>query len=435
MGIKVAVTTIGCKLNQFESMAMREALEGSGFSIVRFEPGAKIYIINTCTVTSRSDYKGRQMVRRALRMKPPNGLVVVTGCQAQLRPNEFMALGADLVMGNSEKARIVTLIQDVLQGVSKGMQVKPIHEVKEFQHVSIRSFPGYSRAFLKVQDGCDNRCTYCTVWMARGAARSADPSWVVEAARNLVSSGYKELILTGINLGAYRWRERDLSRLLEALLSVNGLDRIRLSSIEPQEFTPALKRLILQEDRIAPHLHIPMQSGDDRILDLMGRNYTAETFARLVEELVQGREGMGIGVDVMVGFPGEDEEAFENTKSLLETLPIYYMHIFTYSPRPRTFAAAMANQVPSEAKEERYQELKMLKEKKISVFRKAHLGKPIKVLLEGRRDRDTGFPRGISDNYIPFLFLKEPGGKRGEYLTALGEKMVSGLLAGRAIRD
>ncbi len=428
---KVAIATIGCKLNQFETMAMREALEESGFPLVPFAPGAQVYIVNTCTVTSRSDYKGRQMVRRALRMKPHGGLVVATGCQAQLRPMEFLDLGADLVIGNAEKAQIAHLLQEALEGKIRGAKVEPIRRVREFQHMQIHSFPGYSRAFLKVQDGCNNRCTYCTVWMARGPARSASPSWVLEEAKVLVDAGYRELVLTGIHLGAYHWEEWDLSHLLEALLSVNGLEKIRLSSIEPQEFSPTLKDLVINEERIAPHLHIPMQSGDNKVLNLMGRHYTREAFAQLVEELVQGRKGMGVGVDVMVGFPGEDQEAFENTRSLLEALPIYYTHIFTYSPRPQTPAAAMDHQVPPEVKEERYQILRDLRIKKMSTFRRAYLGKPLLVLLEGRRDRETGLLRGITENYIPFLFLEEPQAKRGEYITALGERMVAERLAGR----
>lgn len=429
----MAITTIGCKLNQFETMAMGEALERAGFSVVPFAPGARIYIVNTCTVTSRSDYKGRQMVRRALRMRPPNGLVVVTGCQAQLRPMEFLKLGADLVVGNAEKAQIHHLLNEALEGKARGVKITPIHGIHEFQHMPIHSFPGYSRAFLKVQDGCNNRCTYCTVRLARGPARSASPSWVLEEAKALVDAGYRELVLTGINLGAYYFGEWDLPRLLKALLSIEGLRKIRLSSIEPGEFSAALKDLIVNEERIAPHLHIPMQSGDNRILKLMGRHYTREAFAQLVEELVRKREGMGIGVDVIVGFPGEDQEAFENTKALLEDLPIYYMHIFTYSPRPHTPAAAMDHQVPPEVKEERYQILKDLRARKISAFRKAHLGKPLSVLLEGRKDRETGLLRGISENYIPFLFLEEPQAKRGEYVTALGERIVEDKLAGRRV--
>ena len=433
MSEKVAITTIGCKLNQFESMAMGEALEGSGFSVVPFAPGARIYIVNTCTVTARSDYKGRQMVRRALRMRPPNGLVVVAGCQAQLRPKEFLDLGADLVVGNAEKAQIVHLLHEALEGKARGVKIEPIHKVHEFQYMPIHSFPGYSRAFLKVQDGCNNRCTYCTVRLARGPARSASPSWVLEEARALVNTGYRELVLTGINLGAYPFGEWDLSRLLEALLSIEGLRKIRLSSIEPGEFSTALKDLIVNEERIAPHLHIPMQSADNRILNLMSRNYTREAFAQLVEELVQKRDGLGIGVDVMVGFPGEDQKAFENTRAFLEDLPIYYMHIFTYSPRPHTPAAAMDHQVPPEVKEERYRILKDLRARKISTFRKAHLGRPLLVLLEGRMDRKTGLPRGISENYIPFLFLEEPQAKRGEYITALGERIMEDKLAGRRV--
>ena len=430
---KVAFITIGCKLNQFETMAMREALEKVGFQTVPFAPGAHIYIVNTCTVTGRSDYKGRQMVRRALRMKPPEGLVVVTGCQSQLRGEEFLALGADLVLGNLEKAHIHQVIQEALERGTKGLVVQPVDQCREFQPMPLHSFPGYSRAFLKVQDGCNNRCTYCTVWKARGPARSAPPSWILEEAEELVTSGYRELVLTGVHLGAYRWQDWDLARLLEDLLEIKGLEKIRLSSIEPQEFTPGLKALIASREKIAPHLHIPVQSGDDRILRLMGRQYTRRDLTALIEELVGSRPGLGIGVDVMVGFPGEDEEAFENTYRLLKDLPIYYMHIFTYSPRPGTPAAEMKDQVHPQVKGERYERLRELRAKKIRTFRESHLGKPIKVLIEGRRDRATGLTRGLSENYIPFLFLEEPPEGRGRYVTALGEKLLGDMVAGRRV--
>ena len=433
MKMKVALTTIGCKLNQFETMAMREALEKAGFQAVPFAPGAHIYIINTCTVTGRSDYKGRQMVRRAVRMRPQGGLVVVTGCQSQLRGEELLALGADLVLGNVEKAHIREVIEKALENGTRGLMVQPVEKAREFQPMPLRSFPGYSRAFLKVQDGCNNRCTYCTVWKARGPARSAPPHWVLEESRGLATSGYRELVLTGVHLGAYKWQDWDLARLLEALLGIEELEKIRLSSIEPQEFTPRLKALLFTEEKIAPHLHIPMQSGDNRILRLMRRHYTREEFASLVKELVEGRPGLGIGVDVMVGFPGENREAFENTRRLLEELPIYYMHLFTYSPRPGTPAAEMKDQVAPEKKKERYEILRELRAKKIQAFREAHLGRSLKVLIEGRRDRETGLIRGISENYIPFLFLEDPGVERGRYVTARGEELKGEMLAGRRI--
>ncbi len=434
MKVKVALITIGCKLNQFETMAMREALEGAGFQTVPFGPGAHVYIVNTCTVTVRSDYKGRQMVRRAVRMKPPHGLVVVTGCQSQLRGKEFLELGADLVLGNVEKANIHEIVKKALENGTRGIMVRPVEECREFQPMPLRSFPGYSRAFLKIQDGCNNRCTYCTVWRARGPARSAPPPWILKEARELTSSGYRELVLTGVHLGAYRWRDWDLTRLLEALLEIEGLERVRLSSIEPQEFTPRLNELILSREKIAPHLHIPMQSGDNGILRLMRRHYTREEFASLVETLVIGRPGLGIGVDVMVGFPGENRQAFENTRRLLEDLPIYYMHIFTYSPRPGTPAAQMKDQVPPGEKKERYQTLRELRTRKIRAFREAYIGRPLNVLIEGRKDRETGLIRGISENYIPFLFFEDPGAERGRYVTARGEELKGEMLAGRRLR-
>jgi len=430
---KVALITIGCKLNQFETMAMREALERAGFQAVPFAPGAQVYIINTCTVTGRSDYKGRQMVRRAVKMKPQDGLVVVTGCQSQLRGEELLELGADLVLGNAEKAQIQEIVKEALEKGTRGIRAQPVDQCKDFQTMPLRSFSGYSRAFLKVQDGCDNRCTYCTVWRARGPARSASPSWVLQEASQLTASGYRELVLTGVHLGAYRWRDWDLARLLEALLEIEGLERIRLSSIEPQEFTPRLKDLLLHHKRIAPHLHIPMQSGDNRILKLMGRHYTREEFASLVEELAAGRPGLGIGVDVMVGFPGEDRQAFENTRTLLEDLPIYYMHIFTFSPRPGTPAAQMEDQVSPQEKRERYEILRDLRSRKIRSFRETYIGSPLSVLIEGRRDRGTGLIRGISDNYIPFLFLEDPGAERGRYVTAKGERLLGEMVAGRRV--
>jgi len=433
--MKIALTTIGCKLNQFETMAMREALQDAGYRIVPFAPGADIYIINTCSVTSRSDYKGRQAIRKALKMKPKDGLVVVTGCQSQLDGEKILELGADVVIGNLEKAKISKIIKESLNSIKCPIiQIEDISKTKDFQLMPLRSFHGYSRAFLKIQDGCNNRCTYCVVWMARGPARSAPYQWVISEAKNLTSAGFREIVLTGIDMGAYRWENWDLVRLAKALIEIPELEMLRFSSIEPLEFSQSLRNLITEERKIAPHVHIPVQSADNEVLKRMGRNYSAEDIKELIWELHKKRPLIGIGVDIIVGFPGESIDAFEKTKSLLEDLPISYMHIFTYSPRPKTKAAQMEDQINPEEKRKRYEVLRTLKAKKMRAFKEKFLGKELRVLIEGRREKTTNLIRGLAENYIPFLFVEDPKTEKGMYTKAKVLRIEGEMLIGKEIR-
>ncbi len=421
---RVALATLGCRLNQSEGFSILQALQKEGFSVHPFSKGAQIYIVNTCTVTSRSDYKSRQMIRRALNMIPENGLVVVTGCYSQLAPQEILKLGGvHLVTGNVEKPYLHRLVMKALKDPASLplVQVAPVMDERDFCPMEGDNFFGHSRAFLKIQDGCNHRCSYCTVWRARGPARSAPAPWVLSQVQRLAACGYREIVLTGINLGAYQWEDVNLTELLRILLEKGGMDRLRLSSIEPTEIYPELITLISEASQgvpgICPHLHIPMQSGSDRILSLMGRRYDSSGFKALAEELLERIPDLFLGVDVMVGFPTESEEDFGLTLSLLQELAVAGMHIFSYSPRAGTKASAMP-MVPPEEKKKRYQKLQELKEVKLSQFMKGFVGREIPVLMEGRIDKASGLLRGLSTSYLTVLVEgKEKKVAKGRYYT------------------
>jgi threonylcarbamoyladenosine tRNA methylthiotransferase MtaB len=405
----VAFVTVGCKLNQFETEQMREAAEDGGYAAVAPAGKADVYVINTCTVTSKSDYRSRQAVRRALRLNP-RATIIVTGCYAQLGAEELARIpGVDAVVGNAQKEHINRYL-----GLAK--QRAPVVEVTDSAGITdlhgtrrLHRFGRYTRAFVKIQDGCDNRCSYCAVPLARGRSRSKSTADIRAEVDVLIGEGYKESVLTGVHLGSYG---RDLSAptsltdLLEALIPTAGLKRIRLSSIEPTDFTDRLVDLIADPaTSICPHVHIPLQSGDDHILHLMGRQYSAAFYADLIARIRKRSPQCGIGADVMVGFPGEDEQAFRNTYDLIADLPVTYLHVFSFSPRYETPAARMKHQVPPAAKKERSALLRQLGREKSVRFRKGLMGKTLDVLVLGtlKEGRSTG----LSGNYLRF-FLETP---------------------------
>lgn len=397
--MKVAVLTIGCKLNQYESEYLIESLEKSGFIVVDFKDTADIYVINTCTVTSQADSKSRQAIRQAKR-RNPDSIVVATGCYAEINRDELKKIGADIVVGNVGKAFLSDIIKRyVLDGVSGCTD--DIGSEK-FYPMPIEDFKDYSRAFVKIQDGCDSRCSYCIVWKARGKSRSADLGFVLDEVKRLVEKGFEEIVLTGVHLGSYG-KDIGLSLvdLLKELVKVESLKKIRLSSIEPTEWTDELLDFITH-DKIAKHFHIPLQSGSDRILELMNRNYTRKFFEDLILRINKSIPIAGIGVDVIVGFPTEGEEDFKVTYTLLRDLPIYYMHIFTYSDRPGTIASSITPKVPPVVKRKRWEALKELKDMKMDNFISAFVGRDLEGVIEGRVV-ESGFTRGLSENYIPLL--------------------------------
>lgn len=404
--LRIAFTTLGCKLNQFETAAMQEQLSGEDFCIVPFEDEADIYVINTCTVTGKSDYRSRQAIRRAVR-KNGNAYVVAAGCYSQVDPTAVAALeGVDLVLGTEEKLRIRDYLASLPKGAPPTVAVGDIETCAEFQSLSIGKFPGYTRAFIKVQDGCDFRCAYCLVSTARGPNRSEAPQKVLQQAEKLARAGYRELVLTGVHLGSYGWdlqEEINLPGLLKLLQGVEGIEKIRLSSIEPREVTDELIEVMAHSPEVCNHLHIPMQSGDDWILRHMKRNYDSAYCENLLQKLANSLPQVGIGADMMVGFPGETEERFQNSYSFIERLPLTYLHVFNFSPRRGTPAASFPHQVDGETKKERSERLRALGRRKSAQFREKHRGKEAVALVESSRDKETGLLKGLTENYIQVL--------------------------------
>jgi threonylcarbamoyladenosine tRNA methylthiotransferase MtaB len=402
----VALMTVGCKLNQYESEGIAEAFEEGGFEVVPFSERADVYVVNTCTVTGRSDYRSRQMLRRASR-RNPSALVVATGCYAQREPGALSSMPeVRLVVGNAEKHAIPGLIAEHLTSGGRppsdvDVFVSPLRG-RSFEAFDIRRFRGHTRAFLKIQDGCDRRCSYCAVPDARGPARSRPFRDVVDQAARLTANGYREIVLTGVHIGSYGadGGGPGLPELLSALEEVPGLARLRLGSVEPNELSPGLAAAILRSDKICRHLHVPLESGSDATLARMGRAYTRSDYAEAVGRITGRDPRAGLGADVMVGFPGETEEHFEETVALIEELPFTYLHVFSFSPRPGTPAAEMGGAVPGVVKKRRSLALRELGHAKSLAFRRTLVGERLEILVEERRGRRGGRLTGLSSNYV-----------------------------------
>ncbi len=408
-----AFATLGCKVNQCDSAAMQHCLEQDGFQSVPFGSPADVCIVNTCVVTGRTEAQSRQLVRRALR-SAPSGQVLVTGCYAQRAPDDLLGISPRVhCIGNDEKKDIVFFCRS-LDGMSSQLcRVSDIQATTCFATPAFSRFPGRSRAFLKIQDGCNSRCTYCVVPSVRGRSRSLPPGEMCRRLDRLIHAGYREIVLTGIHLGAYGL---DLSppASFESLVRTIDTDpacervRIRLSSIEPMEFSPGLLSCFASSERICPHVHIPLQSGDDAVLKRMNRPYATAFFRDLLLGIHAAVPDAAIGVDVIAGFPGEDEASFTRTHSFLESLPITYVHAFPYSRRPGTSAAAFTGQVDERVKKRRVTALRALSDDRKASFYASFTGKVLEVLVEGDRDREAGHLKGVSRNYIPVAFQGTP---------------------------
>ncbi len=400
---KFAVATLGCKVNQCESAGISETM-AVGMKLVPFEEEADCYIVNTCTVTRRTDYQSRQLIRRAIRRNPA-AIVLVTGCYAQRAPEEIARIpGVRIVAGNAEKSRLSELIQELAKGKGPQVRVGDIRCEKRFSPLGAAAFPDHTRAFLKIQDGCNASCSYCIVPQARGASRSLLPAEVEEGIASLARKGYREVVLTGIHLGAYG-RDlipaTDLTTMVRRIAETQPIERLRLSSIEPREVTDELISLVGLSGVVCRHLHIPLQSGDDGMLAAMNRDYDAAFFRHLVQKVHAADPDIAVGTDVIAGFPGETETAFANTLRLVEGLPVAYLHVFPYSQRPGTPAAEMPGQVPETEKKRWAERLRRVGIAKKQVFAVRSIGTPLVVLIEERIDKSTGFSVGFSDNYIP----------------------------------
>jgi threonylcarbamoyladenosine tRNA methylthiotransferase MtaB len=389
--LRIAFATLGCKINQYETDLLRQDLTARGNTIVPFDGEADVYIINTCSVTAKSDMQCRRTIRSAVR-NGPGARVVVTGCYAETRPDEIRSIpGVNLIIGNRDKPNIADrLMSSSTAGMEQARDTLPL-----------RAVPGRTRAFLKIQDGCNNRCSYCIVPLARGGSRSAVPSAVMKEFDRLVRDGYPEIVLSGIHIGTYGVElpgRVSLTDILTELTARKARSRIRLSSIEPREITEGIIRLL--GNGVCRHVHVPLQSGDDAVLASMGRNYTAAFYRDLLERIVRDVPGVALGADVMVGYPGEGDAEFRNTMRLVESVPLTHLHVFSYSPRPGTAAAAMKEQVPENVKKERSEALRKLGKEKNYAFRKKQQGVCLPVVVEDKIDPKTGLLSGLTDNYI-----------------------------------
>ena len=414
--ITVGVATLGCRLNQVESQEMLGLVEAQGFRPVAGAERAEVYVVNTCTVTGRADFSDRQLIRRITRERP-GALVVVTGCWAQTDPQAVARIpGVDLVLGNQEKYRLPELLAALLaqrpehqavDGRGPEIRVAPIAEARSVPAAPLARVAGRSRAFVKIQDGCQHRCAFCIVPAARGASRSQDPEVVLDRVRALIEAGHGEITLTGVDLGHYGWDllpRTTLAALVRQLAELAGLRWLRLSSILPAYVTADLLEVITGSPRVAPHLHLPLQSGSDRVLRLMRRPYNTRMYRTLVERLARDLPDLGLGADLIVGHPGESEADFAETMAVVSALPFSYLHVFSYSDRKGTESTRLTDRVPAQTIRARSTALRHLGREKALAFRQRMLGRTHEALVLEARDRATGLLSGLTANYVEVLF-------------------------------
>jgi threonylcarbamoyladenosine tRNA methylthiotransferase MtaB len=390
---KFAITTLGCKVNQYESDAIAQQLEDMGYVPADAENQADLCIINTCTVTQKASMQSRQAVRQFIRANP-QAQIVVTGCYAQTEPDELKKIdGVHHIIGHGDKHNIPHIFLSQDKNLSSSSLIsRNILKERLFKQIPVTAFGNRTRPFLKIQDGCDTFCTYCIVPYARGRSRSMPFENVLKNLHCLKQGGFHEVVLTGVHLGAYGIDlspRTTLTSLLEHIRESNTMDRVRLIKI------------VAKSDMFCPHFHIPLQSGDDRILERMHRPYTGSFFKDLIIRIKNQVPDAAIGVDILIGFPGETEKAFENTYSLIEKLPITYLHVFPFSSRPGTPAARYPQKVQQKTIKARCEKMRRLGHIKKQVFYKKFLGKTVEILIEGKKDKATGLLKGTTSNYIP----------------------------------
>jgi threonylcarbamoyladenosine tRNA methylthiotransferase MtaB len=399
MSQTVALHTLGCKLNFSETSTIGNQFLKNGFSVVEMRDRADVYVFNTCTVTENAEKECRQLVRRVLRNNP-QAYVIVTGCYAQLRADEISAInGVDAVLGSNEKFEIFSLIKDFNKTNPSCIYVSQNDELNKFGFASSTDADSRTRAYFKIQDGCDYKCTFCTIPLARGKSRSMNPELVLDEFENLVQQGYKEIILTGVNVGDYgKSYNLNFYELLKKLINVEGDFRIRISSIEPNLLTDEIINLTAESKKLCNHFHIPLQSGSDKILQSMQRRYNTDDYRKVILKANQLIPDVGIGVDVIVGYPGETEKEFMATYNFLLDLPISYLHVFTYSERPDTKSLTIPASVDFAERKRRNKMLRILSDKKKNYFYNQMIGKNIDVLFESKNE--DGTIKGFSSNYV-----------------------------------
>ena len=402
--MKVALHNLGCKVNAYETDAMQELLEKNGYEIVPFKEGADVYIINTCTVTNMADRKSRQMLHRAKKMNP-EAIVVAAGCyvQAQEQSGEVDEC-IDIVIGNNKKKDLIEILeqyQEKRQGVKKA--VIDINHTKEYEEMHLSKTAEHTRAYIKVQDGCNQFCTYCIIPFARGRVRSRAKEDVIQEVKDLAANGYQEVVLTGIHLSSYGvdLDGEDLLSLILAVHQIEGISRIRLGSLEPRIITEEFAKTISRLKKICPHFHLSMQSGCDETLRRMNRRYTSEEYYEKCQLLRKYFAHPALTTDVIVGFPGETEEEFAKSKAFVDKVNFYETHVFKYSKRAGTKAAVMENQVPEQIKTVRSNELLELDKVKREAYEENWLGKTVEVLMEERIQMDGKvYQVGHSKEYV-----------------------------------
>jgi threonylcarbamoyladenosine tRNA methylthiotransferase MtaB len=445
--MRVAFHTFGCKLNQYETESLASSFRNEGYSLVATDSTAELYLVNTCTVTSKSEQKARRLIR-GLSRRHPKALIVVTGCYAQLEPDELAGLGGNVRVvpqelkyrlhelagflrrdGGQGRERLADLAASGSGVYGTSLQGNPLYndrppEPESSFRFHVDRFNYHSRAFLKVQDGCDYRCSYCRVPLARGGSVSLEPAEALRRAMELESGGYRELVLTGVNLGAYRHGEVGLSGLLELLLDRTETLRLRLSSLEPEQVTPHLVR-ILRDDRIRPHFHLPVQSGSAAVLLRMRRRYRPVQVVRAVKLLREAKGDPFLAADIMVGFPGESEQDFLATRRLIEELQFSRLHVFPFSPRPGTAAPGLSGRVAERIRDERVKKLLGLSDSLRDRYQRRWVGRKVEVILEKRLSRGGEGPvQGLSENYLKVAVHGLPGGcfRRGSPVQVLIEE-------------
>lgn len=427
----VSFLTLGCKVNQYDSDAMRTIFLQQGYRAVKEEEEADVYVINTCSVTSIGDRKSRQMVRK-IRRKHPQAVIAVAGCYAQIAPEIFEAMGdIDVIVGAQNRSKIVEYVEQAQKKEKTINAVKDIMSVTEFENLYVEAEgETKTRAFIKVQEGCDNYCTFCIIPFARGKLKSRKQKDAVEEIRRLVARGYREIVLTGIHLGNYGRDLHDgtsLATLVEELLRIPNLLRIRMGSIESVELSDDLINLIKDEPRVCRHLHLPIQSGSDAVLRRMNRHYRLPEYKKLISELREKIPGLALTTDLIVGFPGETEENFMETLETLRELRFSAIHVFPYSQRTGTPAAVFPNQVPGDIKKDRVHRVQELEKEISKEYRKTFLQKTVHVLIE---EEKNGYFEGLSDEYIR-VSITDKNVEKGRLYSVYVENLTEDGLIGR----
>jgi threonylcarbamoyladenosine tRNA methylthiotransferase MtaB len=397
---KVALTTLGCKVNQFETEVMEGLFKERQYDIVAFDEKADFYIINTCSVTHLGEKKSRQLIRRAKRLNPQS-IIAVTGCYAQIAPDQVEAIeGVKVIVGTKERHTIVDLVERAAHEEGIVNAITDIMQAKEFEDIPLFAAPGRTRAFLKIQEGCTNFCTYCIIPYARGPLRSRKLKSLKEEAEKLVRAGFKEIVLTGIHLGAYG---RDLAEnvnladAVKAVLELQDLKRLRLGSLESIELSPVLFDILWKDERFCPHLHLPLQAGHDDILKMMNRHYDTAEFRQVIHKVMDTVPNVAISTDIIVGFPGETDEMFEQSLVFAKSMDFAKIHVFPYSKRQGTPAATFSNQVDEHVKKQRAHAMQMMADEKAQEYCKRFIGKTLSVLFESEHE---GIADGLTNNYV-----------------------------------